>query len=592
MSNRFIAATLACLSLSLSAGSAFAACTIGKFADLPVTMTGRTPLVTAKINGTEVQFIAGSGAFFSSITPATAQELKLPHQGAPAGFTVQGTGGEAGVWLTTVRTFTLDKVPVSNVEFMVTGGVTGDVAGVLGQNVLGLADVEYDLANGVIRLVKPHDCARLPLAYWARGAGYSVMDIKRPEPADPHTIGEAFLNGVKIKVVFDSGTATSVMTLAAAARVGIKPDSPGVVQAGLSTGLGRRVAKNWIAPFTSFKIGDEEIRNTKLRVADIELSYADFIIGADFFLSHRIYVSNDQKKLYFTYNGGPVFNLTTAPPPVQVADQSSAAPPASKPEEEPQDADGFSRRGAALAARRDYEPAIADFTRAIAMAPTEPKYYYERAVARAANRQPFLAMSDLDETLKLTPNDLQALMMRAGLRINGRDIPGAASDLENAGRVMPKESDLRLGLGNLYERAELNDQAIAQFDQWIAAHSEDGRLAQALNGRCWIRAITNRELDKALNDCNRAVRASPKNANLLDSRGLVHLRMGDNDKAIADYDAALALNPKIAWSLYGRGLAKQRKGMNAEGQADMTAGAALQANLPAEAKRYRIDPPS
>ena len=33
------------------------------------------------------------------------------------------------------------------------------------------------------------------------------------------------------------------------------------------------------------------------------------LLGADFFLSHRILVSNSQHKLYFTYNGGPVFQL-------------------------------------------------------------------------------------------------------------------------------------------------------------------------------------------------------------------------------------------------------------------------------------------
>ena len=29
------------------------------------------------------------------------------------------------------------------------------------------------------------------------------------------------------------------------------------------------------------------------------------LLGADFFLSHRIYVANSRDKLYFTYNGGP-----------------------------------------------------------------------------------------------------------------------------------------------------------------------------------------------------------------------------------------------------------------------------------------------
>jgi hypothetical protein len=32
----------------------------------------------------------------------------------------------------------------------------------------------------------------------------------------------------------------------------------------------------------------------------------DMIIGADFFLSHRIYVASSQHKLYFTYNGAGV----------------------------------------------------------------------------------------------------------------------------------------------------------------------------------------------------------------------------------------------------------------------------------------------
>jgi hypothetical protein len=33
------------------------------------------------------------------------------------------------------------------------------------------------------------------------------------------------------------------------------------------------------------------------------------LLGADFFLSHRILISDSQKKVYFTYNGGPVFNV-------------------------------------------------------------------------------------------------------------------------------------------------------------------------------------------------------------------------------------------------------------------------------------------
>jgi tetratricopeptide (TPR) repeat protein len=116
-------------------------------------------------------------------------------------------------------------------------------------------------------------------------------------------------------------------------------------------------------------------------------------------------------------------------------------------------------------------------------------------------------------------------------------------------------------------------------------------LAQALNGRCWARALAGRDLDKALNDCNRAVRDNPKTSAFLDSRGLVYLRMGDLPKAIADYDAALALRPGAAWSLYGRGLAKARLGMKTDGQADLAAAVAVDPTLPDKAKTYGIAAP-
>jgi hypothetical protein len=50
-------------------------------------------------------------------------------------------------------------------------------------------------------------------------------------------------------------------------------------------------------------------------------------LGTDYFLSHHIYVANSQRKLYFTYNGGPVFNLTFSPVP---AAHIAAAHPASE----------------------------------------------------------------------------------------------------------------------------------------------------------------------------------------------------------------------------------------------------------------------
>jgi len=208
--------------------------------------------------------------------------------------------------------------PGSNCPFVVADGDFGaGTIGLLGQTFWRLAEVEYDLANGVIRLVRPQDCKGVPLAYWARAAGqpYSVVDIESATQREPHTKAVAYLNGTRIRVLFDTGAAVSMLTLDAAKRAGIGPDSPGVEAGGPVGGIGRKVANTWIARFASFKIGDEEIDNARLRFGELNLLQDDLLIGADFFLSHRIYVATSQSRLYFTYNGGPVFDLTaqTAP---------------------------------------------------------------------------------------------------------------------------------------------------------------------------------------------------------------------------------------------------------------------------------------
>ena len=592
MTKRFILAIVAVLAIATLADRAFAGCTLGKIAELPVTMAGLRPMVSAKINGANALFIADSGAFYSVITPASAAEFGLRLRPAPFNMTMRGLGGEAQISLATVKEFTLANVPIHNVDFIVGGSESGNgAAGLLGQNVFRIADVEYDLANGTIRLIRPSGCGSSMLAYWDKSQPYSALDIGSTTPLAPHTTGVAFVNGVKLRVVFDTGAATSILALSAARRAGVNPRGAGVVAAGFTGGIGRRMVETWIAPVDSFKIGDEEVRNTRLRIGDASLNNADMWIGADFFLSHRVYVANSQHKLYFTYNGGPVFNLNS----ITSVQAGAASPTQSVPKLDeggsaPTDAAGLSRRGAAFAARRDFGRAIADLTRACELQPNEPRYFYERGMAYLGNKQPFLAMTDFDQTLKLKPDDVQSLVTRAELRLAGRDQAQASLDLGAADRFASKEADVRLRIAGAYLRADLFSPAIAQYDLWITAHPQDVRRGQAMNGRCWARALWGRELDKALADCDAAQRMNPKLPSILDSRGLVRLRLGDFDKAIADFNAALGLQPRNAWSFYGRGLAELRKGLTADGAADIAAGTALQPNLPEEVKKSGIVP--
>lgn len=75
------------------------------------------------------------------------------------------------------------------------------------------------------------------------------------------------------------------------------------------------------------------------------------------------------------------------------------------------------------------------------------------------------------------------------------------------------------------------------------------------------------------------MRASVDNPGVLDSRGLVYLRLGNFEAAIHDYDDALHADPSMPTSLYGRGLAKLRSGETAQGQADLAAAKKLDSGI-------------
>lgn len=593
---RSLAAMLLIIAAGCPPAARAAGCVLGRMAQFPITMQGLRPVMSAAINGTDVQFVVDSGAFYSIISPASAEALKLKTYPAPFGFFMRGVGGgSADAAVATVKILSLSGVPLHDIQFLVGGSDVGSGnVGVIGQNVLHIADVEYDFAGGMVRLMKPVNCGKAMLAYWVKPSEpYSMIPIEADSGLDRHTIGSAHLNGVEIRVQFDTGSPTSALSLRAAARAGINPGAPGVEPAGLTLGLGKTMLATYIARFSSFKIGDEEIKNARLRIADLELSDADMLLGADFFLSHRIYVANSQHRLYFTYNGGPVFNLTAASRP---ADAGATAPAEAGPgaAESAPDAADLERRGNAAAARHDFTEAIADLTRACELAPGNADCFTQRGRAYWQDDQAQQARADFDRALQLNPGHVPALLARAALLMRGADKAEALADLNAADAALAREADERLFLAQAYEREDLPDRALVQYDDWIEAHRADARMPEALNGRCWLRALQGTHLDLALADCDAAHSAVPKSSPLFamiaDSRAFVLLRLGRYGKSIADYDEGLKMGSKNPWSLYGRGLDELKLGKAEQGRADMAQAEQLRPTIAEEFARRGLVP--
>ena len=579
--------TLACLALlaTLDMGGANAAarCRIGRYPLIPVTVRNMQALINVKINGTPAVMAVDTGSASSLVSAQAVRRLKLSYLHTP-GYLLSGVGGSTQPQLVSAHRFAFADQQLHDMPFLVAGaGSPLHSIGLLGDNFLRFADVEFDLAKGFMRFVKPVHCGSLPLAYWAGKRPFGELDLYRPTRDAPQFIGPAVLDGQPISVVFDTGSGRSVLSLSTAERLHIGPGNPGVKAAGRVSGIARRFVKAWIAPVARLSIGGETIEHTHLLVAPLGRIglMADLVIGLDFFLAHHVYIANSQSKLYFTYSGGPVFAFGQR----TRTSAAAAVPVGTAPE--------LLRRGLAAQSRQEYSQALADFDRACALDPTDAQCLLYRGQTHLAARQPALALADFDTALRLKPQQYPALLGRAAARLALRRgaaartwstlTAAATTDLTAASRVLPRDSATQLKLGMLANQAGAFALAIRAYDAWIHYHRPEVGLPFARDGLCWSWAAENRHLHRALRECDRALARLPGSTPVLDSRGLVDLRLGNWRHALRDYDAALEAHPHRPLPLYGRGLAELHLGKTSAAHTDFAAAQRIDADT---ARRY------
>ena len=224
--------------------------------------------------------------------------------------------------------------------------------------------------------------------------------------------------------------------------------------------------------------------------------------------------------------------------------------------------------------------------------PTHPEDLYaaliRRSIAWDLKGDNDLAMKDLDEAVRIKPANLAAYVNRGNHWAYRGEYDKALADLDAALRINPYVSFALVSRGRVWKRKGDDVRALADFDR--AIHVET-RFPPALIEAGLMRAILNRELDRALDECNRAVTlAKDDSAQAYGARAFVHFRQGDNAAAIADADKAVSLNGKLADPLFIRGQAKARAGQPADGQADLKSAEALDSRIAERFAAWGVKP--
>jgi len=316
---------------SMSAAAAPVDCKLVQVDEWAVRLERNLVLVDGAINGQTIRVMLDTGAMRSFVLRAAAVRLGLPQRTTPyAGF---GVGGSSYYDIVHLKEFRIGQAVRRDwgVPSLGENDPGAGIAFVLGEDFFSQVDVEFDLAHKSMRLFQPNGCDGVSLAYWAGDA--SEMPIARIDEFHPQIVLTVLVNGQPVEALLDSGASRSVLTKSAAAKLGVAPDKPGALPAGKMAGLGRGAVDSWMGQFDSVVIGNEKISDTTIAVADLfndsnAPRLRPMLLGTDFLLSHRVLVSHSQRKIYFTYAGGPVFQrIAPAKPPASRAEGDPSPKP-------------------------------------------------------------------------------------------------------------------------------------------------------------------------------------------------------------------------------------------------------------------------
>lgn len=173
-------------------------------------------------------------------------------------------------------------------------------------------------------------------------------------------------------------------------------------------------------------------------------------------------------------------------------------------------------RGAIWDDKGEFDNAIADYTEAIRLDPTDAAVYYRRGYARAFQSQYEKAVADYSESIRLDPKNGAAYYHRGyALGCEGGEVEREIADYTEAIRLDPEN-------------------------------------APAFHSRGYARASKG-EFELAIADYTESIRLDPLDAAVFFNRGNARLREGEFDKAVADYSESIRLDPRDRSAYYNRG---------------------------------------
>jgi predicted aspartyl protease len=312
----------------LASGAAQAGCELEKVATLPAKIDKGRVFIPGAIDGQPVDFLVDLAARTTLLRiQAERMTIRPDNLGSLNKVATFGPPGP-------------DQMVIHHLPLRLGGtlenfGAPQEVA-VLGTDFFGYYDVEFDVAHEKITLYKPAGCETANLGYWpgpktvADMVSNTERSISNQPPFTaynfPHINIRLKVSGQDMIAAIDSGYAHSSLSLAGARSVGLTAGGPGTTEVARTVDLlDGQSSETWAGSVESIAFGQETIAPAKIEFRSFILPEGavepragtllrpqryhgdDVMLGADFLISHRVFLAQSQNKVYFSAADGTPF---------------------------------------------------------------------------------------------------------------------------------------------------------------------------------------------------------------------------------------------------------------------------------------------
>jgi tetratricopeptide (TPR) repeat protein len=233
----------------------------------------------------------------------------------------------------------------------------------------------------------------------------------------------------------------------------------------------------------------------------------------------------------------------------------------------------------------NYQEALADYDRAIALNPNYANAYYNRGLLKVLKlNDPQGALADFDQVITLNPNLAEAYVNRGFLKRNElNDFQGALTDYNRAIALNPNDDLAYNNRGNLkYQKLNDPQGALADYDRAITINPNH---ADAHAGRGFLRYQFLNDLSGALQDINYYINLNPSSDTSYYSRGDLFYMNNRKAEALQDFRKVREISSKSILGIMANGIITMEEGRVVE--AITIFDQALNHKLSGDAFKYR-----